>query len=242
MIPPDGSHDDMSEDPEDYDMSPDEDELGEEYEEDAESDELDDLGDPRITELESDDEAPKLTPNGKVVQSAQKGKNKRAAPDSDDESATLDAIMDKSLKPADKPAEPAAAGATEPKLSKKQLKKLKNNAGKAVDAAMETKKVVKEEDLGSPKAGRKVQFAEDLEQGPSKKTKEIKTETKEDVKPIKQEKEEKAKPILGQKTLQDGVKVDDRKLGTGPVAKKGDKVSMRYIGKLADGKVFDGKP
>jgi hypothetical protein len=36
-----------------------------------------------------------------------------------------------------------------------------------------------------------------------------------------------------------GVTVDDKKLGTGPAAKKGDRVSMRYIGKLTDGKVFD---
>ena len=40
--------------------------------------------------------------------------------------------------------------------------------------------------------------------------------------------------------------IDDKKLGTGPAAKKGDRVGMRYIGKLKDGKVFDsnkkGKP
>jgi FK506-binding nuclear protein len=33
--------------------------------------------------------------------------------------------------------------------------------------------------------------------------------------------------------------VDDKKTGTGPAAKKGDKVNMRYIGKLKDGKMFN---
>ncbi|KAJ6499186.1 hypothetical protein C8R45DRAFT_981442 [Mycena sanguinolenta] len=43
-----------------------------------------------------------------------------------------------------------------------------------------------------------------------------------------------------------GVKVKDTKVGTGPAAKKGHTVSMRYIGKLQSGKIFDsntkGKP
>ena len=46
--------------------------------------------------------------------------------------------------------------------------------------------------------------------------------------------------------LPNGLKVQDSKVGDGPQAKKGMKVSMRYIGKLGDGKVFDsntkGKP
>ncbi|KAK7005616.1 Peptidylprolyl isomerase [Favolaschia claudopus] len=43
-----------------------------------------------------------------------------------------------------------------------------------------------------------------------------------------------------------GVKIQDTKIGTGPLAKKGNTVSMRYIGKLQSGKIFDsntkGKP
>jgi FK506-binding nuclear protein len=43
-----------------------------------------------------------------------------------------------------------------------------------------------------------------------------------------------------------GIKIKDFKPGTGPQAKKGNTVSMRYIGKLENGKVFDkntkGKP
>ena len=33
--------------------------------------------------------------------------------------------------------------------------------------------------------------------------------------------------------------IEDAKLGDGPVARAGKKVSMRYIGKLQNGKVFD---
>lgn len=219
-------------------MSPDEDEL-EGILDDDESDELDNLEDPRITEVESEEEeAPKLVKNAKKNPVAEKGKNKRAAEFSDDEAVTLDAIMNKSLEPVE-PAAPA-----EPKLSKKQLKKLKNNAGKAVEAAIENKDVKKEE--ASPAKGdKKVQFAKNLEQGPTGAAKETKTEpkaqTKEDAKAGKKEKaHEKSKATLGPKTLPDGVKINDKKLGRGPACKKGDKVGMRYIGKLESGKVFDG--
>lgn len=48
------------------------------------------------------------------------------------------------------------------------------------------------------------------------------------------------------KKLEGGVIIEDRKLGEGPSAKKGSRISMRYVGKLANGKVFDkntsGKP
>ena len=226
-------------------MTPDEDELEGELAGD-ESDELDDLEDPRITELESeDDEVPKLVKDGKkekAIEKSVKGTNKRAAEESDEEAATLDAIMDKSLKPAE-PAAPA-----EHKLTKKQMKKLKNNAGKAVEAAVEGKDV-KKDDPSPAKGDKKVQFAKNLEQGPTGAAKEVKAELKSqskadakaDAKAGKKENtNEKPKATLGAKILQDGVKIDDKKLGTGPACKKGNKVSMRYIGKLDNGKVFDG--
>ena len=236
VVPPDGGRDDDDEET-DYVMSPDEDELEGDLD-DEERDELDDLEDPRITEVGSDeDEAPKLVKKEKE-KVAEKGKNKRAAEESDGEPATLDAIMNKSLKPA----EPATT--VEPKLSKKQLKKLKNNAGKAVEAAIENKDV-KKEDPSPAKGDKKVQFAKNLEQGPSGATKEVKPEpkskSKEETKAGKRENaQDKPKATLGPKTLPDGVKIDDKKLGTGPACKKGDKVGMRYIGKLESGKVFDG--
>lgn len=41
------------------------------------------------------------------------------------------------------------------------------------------------------------------------------------------------------RVLEGGVKVRDVKVGNGKMAKKGDKVSMRYVGKLTDGTIFD---
>ena len=226
-----------------YDLDPDLDELDDELDSDEESDELDDVEDPRITEIESEDEAPKLIKANEQGKDKSRGKNKRAAEESDDddeekkEAATLDDIMAKSLKPE----EPKTNG--EPKLSKKQLKKLKNNAGKAVEPAAENKDAKKAEqptaEKSPGKGDKKVQFAKNLEQGPTGKPKDERTEPKSNLKG-EETKKETQKPTLGVKTVQ-GVKVDDRKLGKGPAATKGDKVGLRYIGKLDDGKVFDGK-
>ena len=239
MIPPDDGHEheDEDDDDSDYDLSPDEDEL--DLENMDESDELDDLEDPRITELDSDDEkeAPKLVKKEeKKEHQPIKGKNKRQAEDSGEEvaeSANLDDIMAKSLKP-------GASANGEVKLSKKQLKKLKNNAGKAVEAAIETKDVKKEDT--ATKGDKKVQFAKNLEQGPASSPSTVnKADTNGNVmmEPKKENEKSNNKATLGVKMVQ-GVKIDDKKLGKGPAAKKGDKLGMRYIGKLSDGRVFDG--
>ncbi|KAL5359387.1 hypothetical protein BJX96DRAFT_57078 [Aspergillus floccosus] len=180
----DEDSEDEDDDEEDYDLSPDEDELdleallaGEE-----EDDELDGLENPRVTEVESDEEAPKLV--------EAKGKNKRAAEEEKKEEE-----------------------------SKKQQKKVKKNNGEPAPAEQK-------------KEGKKVQFAKNLEQGPT---------------PSAQDKKaaEKTTGTLGVKEVK-GVKIDDKKLGKGPAAKSGNTVAMRYIGKLEDGKVFDankkGKP
>ncbi|KAH8108062.1 hypothetical protein BXZ70DRAFT_913926 [Cristinia sonorae] len=66
-------------------------------------------------------------------------------------------------------------------------------------------------------------------------------------------KEEKKKPEgeakkakLETKVLDGGLKIADNKVGTGRAAKSGDRVSVRYVGKLQNGKIFDsntkGKP
>ncbi|KAL8683510.1 MAG: hypothetical protein Q9186_000550 [Xanthomendoza sp. 1 TL-2023] len=249
VIPADGGHghdhDDHDDDEDEYDLSPGEEDLDEE----DESDELDNLDDPRITEVETDEEeAPKLI---KKESAPQKGKNKRVAEELEAEPANLDDIMAKSLKP-----EPATNG--EEKLSKKQLKKLKNNAGKAVEAVIENKTLKTEDspakDGSTPKADKKVQFATNLEQGPTNASKSPKVDAKAGAKESKAEKKgetkaeakqepkmngETPKSSLGSKTLQGGVKIDDKKLGKGPACKKGNKIGMRYIGKLQDGKVFD---
>ena len=151
------------------------------------SDELDAIE--RIEEIEEDDEeeAPKLV----KASESKKGKKRPA----DDEVEGLDDLIAKE----------------EPKLSKKQQKKLKNNKGEAV--AAEAKAAKKDET-------KKVQFAKNLEQGPTG--------------PAKDKKEGAA----GVKVV-NGVTIDDRKVGAGRTAKSGDKVGMRYIGKLENGKVFD---
>lgn len=182
--------DEDDEDEDDYDLSPDELDyaLGED-DSDDESDELDGVDDPRITEVDSDEEeAPKL-----VAVESKKGKNKRAA---EEAAESLDDLMAKD----------------ETKLSKKQQKKLKNNKGEAV-AAEEAKK--------DAKADKKVQFAKNLEQGPTGSTKT-------------------GKATVGVKVVQ-GVTVDDRTIGNGRTVKNGDTVGVRYIGKLANGQQFDGK-
>lgn len=202
--------DEDEEDDDEYDLSPDEDELdgmdnldfllagGEE------SDDLDDLEDPRVTELDSDED------EGKVPKLVSKGKNKRVA----DEEAGLDELIAKEAANT-----PATAG------DKKQ-KKLKKNNGDA--APVEAKKDAKE-----AKTDKKVQFAKNLEQGPTPSTSQDKKAS------------DKTTGTLGVKEVQ-GVKIDDKKLGKGPAAKNGNTVAMRYIGKLEDGKVFDsnkkGKP
>ncbi|KAI1279139.1 hypothetical protein F5Y07DRAFT_397231 [Xylaria sp. FL0933] len=171
---------------------------------DTDSDELDDLQDPRITEVDSDEEeeAPKLV-------ESKKGKKRSA----EDAAESLDDLIAK------------ANAAEEGKLSKKQQKKLKNNKGEAV--AKEQAKAETPKDA-SAKTDKKVQFAKNLEQGPTGPAAAAEKGA-----------------TLGVKVVQ-GVTVDDRKLGTGRVVKKGNRVEVRYIGKLADGKVFDsnkkGKP
>ncbi|KAG6066398.1 peptidylprolyl isomerase fpr4 [Claviceps aff. humidiphila group G2b] len=99
--------------------------------------------------------------------------------------------------------------------SKKQQKKLKNNKGEAISA----------EDA---KKDKKVQFAKNLEQGPSGAGKQAD-----------------GKATTGVKVVQ-GVTIDDRTIGKGRTVKNGDTVGVRYIGKLANGQQFDankkGKP
>lgn len=130
-----------------------------------------------------------------------KGKNKRVA---EEAAEGLDEMMAKDEK----------------KLSKKQQKKLKNNQGEAVAAEAKAK------ESPAAKGDKKVQFAKNLEQGPTGPAKD-KAENKGD-----------KKGAIGVKVVQ-GVTIDDRKLGTGRTAKSGDKVGMRYIGKLENGKIFD---
>ncbi|KAH6660043.1 hypothetical protein BKA67DRAFT_546636 [Truncatella angustata] len=197
-----GDEEDSEEDDDEYDDFPNE--LEDMYGEGSDSeDELDGLEDPRVTEVDSEEEAaPKLV----KAKDSKKGK-KRAA---EEDAESLDALI-------------AKADAADDKTSKKQQKKLKNNKGDAVEVE-KSKAEAKE----SPKDAKKVQFAKNLEQGPTGSAANA---------------EKGAAPSV--KVIQ-GVTVDDRKVGKGRPAKSGNKVGVRYIGKLQDGKVFDsnkkGKP
>ena len=169
----------------------------EDLDSDDEVDELDELDaiTGRIEEVESDEEEPpKLTKK-------EKAKGKKRAAEEDAEPSLEDLISKEATK-------------VDEKLSKKQAKKLKNNAGDAV-AVQEDK---------DAKDKKRVQFAKTLEQGP----------TGSAAKDNKQA----AKDKTGVKVVQ-GVTIDDRKAGSGRVVKNGDRVGMRYIGKLENGKVFD---
>jgi FK506-binding nuclear protein len=203
--------DDDSEDEEDdgldelgYNLGSDEDEL--DLDEMDEDDELDATNDPRITEVESDEEPPKL------IDASKKSKKR---PAESEEDATLDDLISKTNGDA--------------KLSKKQAKKLKKNDGQAVAGAAEpAKKAEKVEKTETPSSDKKkVQFAKNLEQGPtgSPKVDAPKPEAKKEA-------------TKGPRNV-GGVTVDDKKEGKGKAAKKGDRVEMRYIGKLKSGKVFD---
>ena len=64
--------------------------------------------------------------------------------------------------------------------------------------------------------------------------------SKVDEKPAEKAEKPIEKPAATEKkTLPSGLVMEDFKVGTGPKAKKGKKVSVRYIGKLANGKTFD---
>lgn len=113
----------------------------------------------------------------------------------------------------------------EEKLSKKQLKKLKAADGTAAPAPAAKEEAKKE----APK-DKKVAFAKNLEQGPTGKG--APTPAAAAPKTV---------------TLDNGLVIEDRTIGEGPGAKNGQKVGVRYVGKLqSNGKIFDsntkGKP
>ena len=212
-----------------YDFSPDEHEHELCLDEETDSDELDDLDDPpRIQEVDTDEEieeAPKtaVSANGaskkdKKAEKVDKKVDKKSLkrPAEDEEPHTIDEMIE-GAKPV-----PQNKGDAEKKLSKKQLKKLKANDGKAVEVTAVSK----------AKEAKKVQFAKELEQGPTGS-------------PVTAEKKGEKTPSA--KRVIQGVTVIDSKVGTGATAKKGSRLSMRYIGKLeGGGKIFDkntkGKP
>lgn len=117
--------------------------------------------------------------------------------------------------------EAKAAPAKESKKAKKENKK--RQAEEVEEAKPEEPKETKKQKKA--KEEKNVKFNKELEQGPTESKKESKIITK---------------------TLAGGVVIEDRKIGNGPGAKNGNKVGVRYIGKLRNNSVFDkntsGKP
>lgn len=113
-------------------------------------------------------------------------------------------------------------------------------------AAEEEPQPTKKSKKEKKKDDKKVQFTKELEQGPTPLKKEKKEKAKEEKKEVTADKEDKKEKKFPTKTLLGGVITEDRKTGSGSAAKSGNKVGIRYIGKLKNGKVFDkntsGKP
>ncbi len=131
----------------------------------------------------------------------------------------------------------------------KKSKKQKGQNGQAIAVTPGVKEGTETTKKGedSDKDGKKVEEKdkkkgekdnEDEKKGDEKKKKEKKGK--------KDKSGEEAKPKRDEKELPGGLKYWDSIVGSGPAAKKGNKVSMRYIGKLQNGKIFDkntqGKP
>ena len=116
----------------------------------------------------------------------------------------------------------------------KKNKKLKADGGKSVETDV--------------KEGEKKEKQDD------KKDDDKKAEDKDGKKEKKKDKKEKKKAgdtpseksTPAKKKIAGGVVIEDAVVGTGPMAKKGNTVRMRYVGKLTNGKEFDkntsGKP
>lgn len=117
------------------------------------------------------------------------------------------------------------------KISKKKAKKLKAENGSAVPAPADADADVQKK---GEKKDKKAKKGAESKEGDSKKA---------------EGKEGDAKQKQGDKGLRElpsGLKIQDSKVGDGPEAKSGVRVSMRYVGKLPTGNVFDsntkGKP
>jgi FK506-binding nuclear protein len=115
-------------------------------------------------------------------------------------------------------------------ISKSQKKKLK-------------KQKLAEEAQASAGSEKKVQFSPELEKGPTR----SESKSTEPGKPALTKSEGDKKGKVAKVTLDKGVVIDEHTIGTGPKAKAGSKLGIRYVGKLSkNGKEFDkntkGKP
>ncbi|KAH7339406.1 hypothetical protein B0J17DRAFT_654992 [Rhizoctonia solani] len=203
-------------------QNPDEDDE----DEDSDEDEFDLEGLPSDLELEDDEELGDSSRFEEVQDTPASTKTgKRAREDEEMADASVVTAADTS--------------ATTSKKEKKRAKKLKNEAGKAAPAPAATETIETATTVTTTTTS-----------SPNKEKKDKPVEKKEAAKPAEKkeggkkdgEKKKKSEP----KTLPGGVVIEDKTVGSGPAAKAGKKIGMRYIGRLKNGKVFDsntkGKP
>ena len=228
---------DLDDEDDEYDLSPDEEEMDGLDEliapgSGSESDELDDIADPtkgnvlsqkkrKIEEVDEDDEQEIAAKKPTIVKAVEPVKEEASKP----------------LLPVSPVAEPIVNGETK-KLTKAEKKKLKKQAKNAeaapatsdtaVDASPKKEAQVNGTANGAEK--KSVQFAKNLEQGPSSSA----------ASSAPASNHSKATKVTNTTMIQ-GMTVEIREPGDGnsPAARKGSKIEMRYIGKLKDGKVFD---
>ncbi|KAK3824905.1 MAG: hypothetical protein J3Q66DRAFT_376890 [Benniella sp.] len=125
-------------------------------------------------------------------------------------------------------------------LAPEKKQKISENQAKPVKVAKETAKAIKEEPVKKEPSKKDVAVKKEAPVKKEEIKKEIKKEEpKKDIKKEAPKKENK-------QVLANGLIIEDVKVGTGPAAKSGKKIGMRYIGRLTTGKVFDkntsGKP
>lgn len=227
----------------DYDEDPDSDEIVDEFDDESiNSDDIDDLpadyededdedddeedDDISIEEIEVDSDLDSEEFEEGRLQEIEEANNSKKAvnnkkrsaeADVDESSASITApVTDAELAAAAK-----QAGLDPSNLSKNQRKKLNKRLKTGVDESVENEKVEV--------------VAKDAKDGKVKAASATKsTETKD------------GKTVSKSITLPSGVKIEDRKVGSGPQAKAGNRLGMRYVGRLQNGKQFDantkGKP
>jgi len=144
----------------------------------------------------------------------------------DSDASRFEEVKDEESKKTQKrPRESDAADV--PAKSDKKSKKLKAEDGKPIAVETDKKKEGGEEEAK-------------VESGKKEKKKKDKKEKK------KADNTSGETSTRAKQTTAGGVIIEDAKVGTGPMAKKGNTVRMRYVGKLTDGKEFDkntsGKP
>jgi FK506-binding nuclear protein len=123
--------------------------------------------------------------------------------------------------------------------SVKQKRARESNAADAKSPAEKKNKKLKAD-------GGQAVAVDATEGGKDKKDKKKKNAEEKAAKPASDGAEKKENKASAERTIAGGIVIEDAKTGTGPQAKKGSTVRMRYVGKLTNGKVFDkntsGKP